>query len=633
MAIENSTFRAYTEKLGATEASNFIGNEGDLFYDPNTSTLRVSNGVTPGGIPVSGGGGGGGISLTDLSVSSTAPGTAALSYDNITGVFSYTPPDLTSYAQTSSLNISNWDTAYSWGNHADAGYLTSVALNDVTDVTLTSPSNGQVLKYDGAGWVNGDESGGGTGGEADFVATGTIPNGAKVIIRTDGTVEAISASSGSTIVAGTPVQFAARAEFVASTYDSTNGKVVIAYQDTGNSSYGTAVVGTVSGSTISFGTPVVFKSGITDQTATVYDPSNDKIVIAYRDRAAGDKGTAIVGTVSGTSITFGSAVEFDADNTAFHSLAYIPNGKVVLAYKDAGNSSSGTAIIGTVSGNSISFGSPTVFQTGRTDFISTVYDSSNDKVVIAYRDFATNKRGQAIVGTVSGTSISFGTAVTFQNSTSDFISAVYDPTNNKVVVAYEDTDNASPGAAVVGDVSGTSITFGTKVLFSNSVSSNFTTAFDTSNNQVFILYTDEGDSNKGKAVSGTVSGTSISFGNAVEVVSTQTTYLTATFNSNNNKVVLSYQAGTGNPGRTAVIGLQGVSNLTDDNFIGIAAEAISDGATGKINIVGGINASQIGLLVGRRHYVQNDGTLGITPDNPVVIAGTAISATEIIVKG
>ena len=54
MAIPNTTFRAYVEKLGATEAATFIGNEGDLFYDPNTASLRVSDGVTPGGVPVAG---------------------------------------------------------------------------------------------------------------------------------------------------------------------------------------------------------------------------------------------------------------------------------------------------------------------------------------------------------------------------------------------------------------------------------------------------------------------------------------------------------------------------------------------------------------------------------------------------
>ena len=50
MAIQNTTFRVYVEKLGAVEATDFIGNEGDLFYDPNTTVLRLSDGTTPGGI-------------------------------------------------------------------------------------------------------------------------------------------------------------------------------------------------------------------------------------------------------------------------------------------------------------------------------------------------------------------------------------------------------------------------------------------------------------------------------------------------------------------------------------------------------------------------------------------------------
>ena len=39
----------------------------------------------------------------------------------------------------SNLNISNWDTAYGYGNHASAGYLTSVAFTNInSNVTITS---------------------------------------------------------------------------------------------------------------------------------------------------------------------------------------------------------------------------------------------------------------------------------------------------------------------------------------------------------------------------------------------------------------------------------------------------------------------------------------------------------------
>ena len=55
--MANKTYKVFLEKLGGTNATNYIGNEGELFYDPTTTTLRVGDGTTPGGSIVSGGGG------------------------------------------------------------------------------------------------------------------------------------------------------------------------------------------------------------------------------------------------------------------------------------------------------------------------------------------------------------------------------------------------------------------------------------------------------------------------------------------------------------------------------------------------------------------------------------------------
>ena len=73
------------------------------------------------------------------SVVTASAGTAALSFNSANGQFTYTPPDLSSFATTTSLttavaNSSNWDTAYGWGDHSSAGYLTAEAdsLNTVT---------------------------------------------------------------------------------------------------------------------------------------------------------------------------------------------------------------------------------------------------------------------------------------------------------------------------------------------------------------------------------------------------------------------------------------------------------------------------------------------------------------------
>ena len=77
---------------------------------------------------------GAGASATDrtlFSVTQNSVGTAALSYNSNTGIFSYTPPDLSGYQLSASNN-----------------------LGGLTDVTLTSPSTAQTLRYNGSAWVN-----------------------------------------------------------------------------------------------------------------------------------------------------------------------------------------------------------------------------------------------------------------------------------------------------------------------------------------------------------------------------------------------------------------------------------------------------------------------------------------------
>jgi hypothetical protein len=97
------------------------------------------------------------------------------------------------------------------------------------------------------------------------------------------------------------------------------------------------------------------------------------------------------------------------------------------------------------------FGSAVVFESAFSIYISTTYDSTNNKIVIAYQDSGNSSYGTAIVGTVSGTSISFGTAVVFESANSDYISTTYDSTNNKVVIAYRDVGNSNYGTAIVAD--------------------------------------------------------------------------------------------------------------------------------------------------------------------------------------
>ena len=69
-------------------------------------------------------------------------------------------------------NSGNWDTAYGWGDHGSAGYLTSIgSISDHTDVTVVSPANGEILTYNGSAWVNSTNLGGSGGSGTLTVAT------------------------------------------------------------------------------------------------------------------------------------------------------------------------------------------------------------------------------------------------------------------------------------------------------------------------------------------------------------------------------------------------------------------------------------------------------------------------------
>ena len=86
---------------------------------------------------------------------------------------------LTSYTETdpvftahpahgiTSTKIGQWDAAYGWGNHATQGYLQSIAtqsINSLNDVAIDSGTlaTNQILKWNGTSWINGTGGGGGT---------------------------------------------------------------------------------------------------------------------------------------------------------------------------------------------------------------------------------------------------------------------------------------------------------------------------------------------------------------------------------------------------------------------------------------------------------------------------------------
>jgi len=513
---------------------------------------------------------------------------------------------------------------------ANTGNVTGTlaAANGGTGITAPGTA-GNLLTSNGTAWVS--QAPAPSGPSLQAIASGSLSDGSTVVVNADGTVSVVAAVPQAV---GSPVVFEnASTSTISATYDSAAQRVVLAYRDDGNSGFGTAIVGTVSGTSISFGTAVVFQSASTLSISAAYDSNAQRVVIAYANEGNSSFGTARVGTVSGTSISFGTAVVFRSASTSVISATYDSNAqRVVIAYRDDTNSSFGTAIVGTVSGTSISFGTAVVFESASTGEIRATYDSNAQRVVIAYVDVGNSSFGTAVVGTVSGTSISFGTPVVFRAASTSTSSATYDSNAQRVVIAYRD-GGGSFGAAIVGTVSGTSISFGTAVVFQSATILSMSATYDSNAQRVVIAYRNGNNSNFGTAIVGTVSGTSISFGTAVVFQSASTSAISATYDSTAQRVVIAYSDNGNSSFGTAVVFRNAGTNLTSENFIGFSNAAYTNGQTATIQISGTVDDAQSGLVPGQSYFVQNDGTLGLSPGSPSVFAGTAVAATRILVKG
>ena len=262
-------------------------------------------------------------------------------------------------------------------------------------------------------------------------------------------ISSMSISYGSAnVVSNTAYQYAVGVAALDSTH------FVVAYKDTTNSNYGTARIGLTSGTTISsYGAENVFNSGTTD-SIDIATLDSTHFVVSYRDTSNSEYGTAIVGVVTGTTISsYGSENVFNTATTTITAIDVLDSTHFVVAYQDTGGSSYGCAVIGLVSGTTISsYGSENIFNTASTDLIDvTVLDPNN--FIASYQDVGNSYYGTAISGTVSGTTISeYGDESVFNSAyTNNIKSLSIDSTH--FIVAYKDEGNSNYGTAVIGDIS------------------------------------------------------------------------------------------------------------------------------------------------------------------------------------
>jgi hypothetical protein len=485
---------------------------------------------------------------------------------------------------------------------------------------------------------------GASGKTIEAVATSTIAAKDTVGLNTDGTVSAIGslAPVSETIPDGVAQVYQSSSINISSiAFDpNTAGEFVIAFIESGVLK---AVVGNLSGTTATMGTPVTVNAATTtiSDSSAQYNPNVAKqFVIAFIDGTDSNKGKVALGTVASTVITMESAVTYDAGSTGTEappSVAFDPNtsGNFVISYREP--TGHGAALVCSISGTTITANSPTNFTTGWA--FGNLIDSSCDpstanKVVIVYQDGRGSDYGKSVVGTVSGTSISFGAINVFESAATQYPSVDYNPaTANHFAIAYK--GSSQDGKAILGTISGTTITYPeAAVTFDTGNALNTNIDFDPNTDDEFVISYDE--SSNLYIVTGTASATTVALDTPIEIFSTAATNSTTRFNPDSDSAgqFMTTFEDDDDPSDvgTLILGqIAATQPKSSADFVGIADAGISTSATGTIVVQGGTVTGMSSLTTGSKYYVQNDGT--ITTVSSSVNAGLAISTTSLLLNG
>ncbi|OGZ80788.1 MAG: hypothetical protein A2601_00715 [Candidatus Staskawiczbacteria bacterium RIFOXYD1_FULL_37_73] len=354
----------------------------------------------------------------------------------------------------------------------------------------------------------------------------------------------------SNIAYGAENAFASASTTYVSTAMLTSTSFVIAYRD--STGYGTAVVGSISGTTISYGTPVAFNSAATTYISVAALDSTH-FVAAYSDVGNSDVGTAIVGEVSGTTISsYGAESVFNTvtnANSISISVAALDSTHFVVLCKSnvPPATNRGYAIVGVVSGTTITgYGTQSTFSTGVVTYVSVAALSSTSFV---FGFFATY--GRSRIGTVDGTTISYGTEKDMIALDVQAYISFTKLSATSFVVGY--TDSNTYGTAAIGSVSGTTITYGAAYPF-NSAATAYVSVSALDSTHFIAGYQDTGNSSYGTALAGTISGTDITYEDEAAFNSASTAYVSVAALDTTNFVAGYQDTGNSSYG-TGIIGV------------------------------------------------------------------------------
>ena len=482
-------------------------------------------------------------------------------------------------------------------------------------------------------------------------ANGAITVGKGVIINSSGDAEAISATGNVEWVVGTKTDLNHNGMAGISTllYDTSSDKYFMSIPGAGTVNNGldspklSAYVFTqASDGSLTVTNPVEIAAN-GDSVRSAYDASTGMIVTIYRDKANSNYGTMVIGAISGTTYSKGTAVVFASDNLGDVTSVAAGGGRALVLFKDSGGNLFVASRLGVITaGNkSVAFQDEvTVDDTSSISTSSVSYDATQGKFLLAWqRAGSTNPGVRVVVGSLSGNTISYGTPVYISgnvanNDTFSNPRLAFDSSSGKHLLVYSEPQGTGFDNTIranVATISGTDVSLGTFVDVGGKMPSSAATLVPEGNNVITLMYSDTANSNLETLKRGTISGTDITFATAKILEDGRAT---------GGKGSLAYNPDLGrymahtygsDDGDNDIYPLKATSPNSED-FVGIATKTVADDEQAEIVVMGGEQSGYTGLTAGSDVYVGTDGTISSTAASPSVVAGKALSANKILIK-
>lgn len=492
-----------------------------------------------------------------------------------------------------------------------------------TTAMLAAGTSGQILQSNGAAapsWTAAPTP----AGTVTAVASGALSDGSMVILNSDGTVSVITGTISTSITtAGSATSSQGTTTLGGGAYNPTSDNVFLAWR--GTSSYLYGIAGSISGNTITFGSPVTLDSGgvsssMSTSVNVVYCSVQNCFAVMYASSA--NLVAFVTTTVSGTSVTLRQSSYQPQYGSQGFAMAYdTVQGRLFAAWYDqnTGTQKAGVGAINNTNKN-ISLGGVTEYDTtGNGGYSAACYEPVTGKIVLMYRSDGGFQYVRVVEITSNTSYTAYTRAVVTNWSFNDTVGIGAYYTDGKVIICAPDTGYTI--RVYVGTISGTSISVGSQIASGLSASGGYgrISVYSLPTAATFIA---NGQYSQRVTVSGSTP--------TVDV----TMYLGNTYFSSyaftNSLQIINTSFNSGTVG--AYLGNILTSSLTSSNFLGVSNGAYTNGQTATIQTVGSTDDAQSGLTPGTKYYVTAVGSLSSSATTQPY-AGLALTATKLVIKG